>query len=207
MLDLTRRIEDAGFEEIRRAYLKDSSPSRKYLNLSRYVEQTATHVDRLGLLGAPPIRALDLGAGTGMLLYILRSLGHDVLALDLDNDPIYNDMIEFLGIPRVVERIERFKPLPDFGDPFDLITAFSIGFDCHGQDVDEEVWLVAEWKFFIDDSMNRLNPGGRLYLNFNPASKADYDFIPDEVAEMLRSLPESSLSPSREFFLLTKPCV
>lgn len=196
--ELIQALEAKGFESIRRKYTTPNEPVHKYLKLQTHVADMVRMADRLGLLDAPPIRVRDLGSGSGLFLYVLRHAGHDVLGLDLDDSPVYNSMFEFLDLPRVIHRIERYKALPDIGDEIDLITAFSIVFDCHGEEIDEPVWMPPEWKFFIDDCLSRLKPGGRLFINFNPATKCDFDFIPDGVADWLRTLPGATLSSNKE---------
>ena len=203
--DLIRCLDAKGFERIRREHSSPNDPVHKYLKLQTHVADMVRFADRLGLLDAPPKRVCDLGSGTGMFLYVLRNAGHDVRGLDLDETTLYNSMIEFLEIPRVTHRIERYKPLPDIGERLDLITAFSIMFDCHGEEVDEPVWMSPEWKFFIDDCLTRLIPGGRLFVNFNPATKCEFDFMPDEVADWLRTLPGATLSSNKELLSVNRP--
>ena len=202
--DVLSRIDSTAFDAVRASFSPDAV-GYKYLDIQEHGEEMVGEVDRLGMLEASPMRVLDLGSGSGMYLHVLRCVGHDVMGLDLDEVPVYNAMIELLDIPRVVHRIERYQPLPDFGDPFDLITAFSIMFDCHGLDIDQPVWMPAEWKFFLDDCLSRLNPGGRMVILFNPATQCDFDFMPDEVEDFLRALPGVTLSQSKENFTITRP--
>ncbi len=69
-----------------------------------------------------------------------------------------------LGVPRVVGRIDRYQPLPDFGAKFDLITAHMICFNDHKTD---HVWGPPEWEFFLKDAAQYLTPRGRVQLGFN----------------------------------------
>ena len=41
-------------------------------------------------------RLLDIGCGCGYFLAICRARWHEVLGLDLDDEPLYNDMVDFL---------------------------------------------------------------------------------------------------------------
>jgi hypothetical protein len=119
--------------------------------------------------------------------------------LDVDTDPLYNDMTRILQIPRIAHTIRPFERLPDLGPPFDLITAFSICFDCHAS---QNIWLEHHWQFFLEDCRSRLTPGGRLCFQFNPATRQDFDFLPDTVAAMMRRFPGATLSRSKEFLLV-----
>ena len=180
--------------------LKDSSEiAVKYLEVDWHVRHVVREAARLNLLSSPPLRVLDIGCGTGSFLYVLRSVGHKVFGLDLGDSEVYNEMIEFLKLPRIIHRISKFQRLPEFEAKLDLITAYSVCFDMHHCD---EVWGPEEWAFFLMDCQARLKSGGRIFLNFNPATNQPFDFIPDSVAEMLRNLPGARLSASREFFTL-----
>lgn len=196
---ITKELMEAGFEAILHRRSRYPEASGKYLDVRTYLEEAIREAKSLGLWDSPSLRVLDIGCGTGYFLYVARSRGHDILGLDLNDNPMYNDVTGLLRIPRTIHRVEKFRPLPDIGRPFDLITAFSICFDCHGGN---DVWGVDEWEYFVSDCRSHLSPGGRLLLNFNPATKQAFTFIPDEVAQMLRDLPGACLSPNKERFLL-----
>jgi len=198
---LVADIEQLGFERVRQQHSAFQDNSRKYLQLQEYFPEAVRLAGRLGLLDSKPLRVLDIGCGSGYFLYVAKRSGHDVIGLDLPDNPLYNDSVQLLGIPRVANRVEKFQPLPDFGKPFDLITAFSVCFDLHST---ENVWGPDEWKFFLNDCRSRLNPNGRVFLNFNPATTRDFRFVPDKVAAFLRSLPEGNLTASKEFFTLVR---
>jgi len=200
---LAEEIEEKGLDSMRRRYKQSGTekrPSLKYLELSVHLAAAVREADWLGLFDTGPKTVLDLGCGPGYFLYTLQEHGHEVMGLDLDEDPMYNELVRLLEIPRVVHRITRFERLPDFDKPFDLITAYSICFNRNNEG--EEVWGRDEWSFFIDDSLSRLQPHGRLCLQFNPAWAYDYDFISDDVAEMMRVIPNAKLSASKEILLV-----
>jgi SAM-dependent methyltransferase len=136
----------------------------KYLDLQRWIDINIHRVRDLGLDLSRPKRILDLGCGTGYFLYICRLLGHDVLGLDVDDLPMFAEITKLLGIQRVIERVEPFKPLPDLGRKFDFITAFLICFNNHKQ---ADLWGVPEWDFFLDDLAKHLSPGGCVWLELN----------------------------------------
>jgi SAM-dependent methyltransferase len=110
-------------------------------------------------------RVLDIGCGTGYFLYICQYLGHDVLGMDLDEEPGFKEMVELLGVKRVIWRIEAYQPLPDLGRKFDVIAAHMICFNGHKSD---KLWKISEWEFFLDDLAERhLKPGGQVCLELN----------------------------------------
>ena len=168
-LDVDRIIESIDaqeLEQIRQRYaVEGPSPHwPKYLHLQRWMRINVRRVRELELDLAPPKRILDLGCGAGYFLYICRLLGHQVLGLDLPTLPMFAEITKLLGIERVIFRIERFRPLPDLGQKFDVITAFLVCFNRHKQ---TDLWSVAEWEFFLDDLSRHLAPGGRVWLELN----------------------------------------
>ena len=44
---------------------------------------------------------------------------------------MFREITRLLGVRRVVQQIEAFRPLPSFGQKFDVITAFMICFNNH----------------------------------------------------------------------------
>lgn len=108
------------------------------------------------------VRVLDLGAGTGYFLLVCRHFGHDVLGLDLDEEPLYTECFDFFGLPRIVHRIEPRTPLPP-SSRFDLISAFMVCFHLR----EDGAWSGAEWSSFLGHLRERLTPGGRAILRFN----------------------------------------
>ncbi len=150
----------------------------KYLDLPRWIRINLQRVHFLDLDWGRRKRILDLGSGAGYFLFICKWLGHDVLGLDVDTVPMYGEMTQSLGVPRVVSRVEAFQPLPAFDHQFDLITAFMICFHGHKSPA---LWGPKEWKFFLDDLETRLKPGGRIHLSFN--CENDGRFYPTAVRD------------------------
>lgn len=129
---------------------------------------------------SPPLNILDLGCGAGYFLYVCKSLGHDVLGLDIDEHQLFRDTLAMLGVRRVVSRIDPNTPLPELHRTFDLVAAHRICFQRIGGSRTGEEWGASHWKFFIDDVRSRfLAPGGRLLLDFNPRPDGDSFFTPD----------------------------
>ena len=143
------------FEEIRRKYAVDDPGDAppKYLDLEHWIRTNLQRVRELGLDYAPRSRILDLGCGAGYFLYINKLLGHEILGLDLDELPMFRELIELLQIPRTIARIEAFQPLPKFDRKFDIITAYLICFNNHKSD---KLWGPAEWDYFLSDAAGHL---------------------------------------------------
>jgi SAM-dependent methyltransferase len=168
-LDTKRVIETinpAAFEQIRRRYAVASPGGDwpKYLDLERWIEINIRRIRELELDLSRPKRILDLGCGAGYFLYIAQLLGHSGLGLDIDRVSMFREVTRLLSVHRVVQRIEAFRPLPDLGQKFNLITAFMICFNDHKM---PGLWQVPEWEFFLDDLAKHLTPRGRVWLELN----------------------------------------
>lgn len=161
-------IDARQFSEFRQQY-KDAEVAEggysKYLNLRQWFSQKLSYVYLLGLHRSRPLKILDLGTGPGYFPYLCSLYGHQVQALDLDIVPMYNDLCRFLKVKRTTWRINPYEPLPNLGSKFDLVTAFMIKFNQH--DLPEQ-WGIKQWEFMLNDiQKNQLNPGGRIFLDFN----------------------------------------
>lgn len=160
-------IDHDGFAKLRATYEKPGEKVRpeKYLDLAEWIPTNVKRVRDLRLKKAPPrLRVLDLGCGSGYFLHIARCLGHDVLGLDLDVEPVFNETLRLLGVPRIVHYILAFQPLPDTGAAFDLITAHMT---CFNRRADGSHWGVEEWEYFLADAYSRITPTGRLQFDLN----------------------------------------
>jgi SAM-dependent methyltransferase len=159
-------IDPAGFEQIRQRYAvaDPGADWPKYLDLDRWIGVNIKRIRQLELDVARPKQILDLGCGAGYFLYIAQLLGHSGVGLDMDRLPMFREITRLLGVHRVVQRIEAFRPLPNFGQKFDLITAFMICFNDHKM---PGLWKIPEWEFFLDDLAKHLKPRGRVWLELN----------------------------------------
>ncbi|HUE40498.1 MAG TPA: class I SAM-dependent methyltransferase, partial [Chthoniobacterales bacterium] len=128
-------------------------------------------------------RVLDLGCGGGYFLFILKRLNHSVLGLDVDRVPLFRELLEIFGVPRIVFEIKPFEPLPNLRQQFDWITAFSIGFDRHRET--NARWGVKEWDFLLRDLQRHLAPAGKIYLAVNPLP--DDSYLAPEVRDFFLS--------------------
>ena len=170
---IIKSIDARRFEEIRRKYAVDDPGDAppKYLDLEHWIRTNLQRVRELGLDYAPRSRILDLGCGAGYFLYINKLLGHEILGLDLDELPMFRELIELLQIPRTIARIEAFQPLPKFDRKFDIITAYLICFNNHKSD---KLWGPPEWDYFLSDVAAHLAPNGRLWLELNREYDGSY---------------------------------
>ncbi len=159
-------IDPAGFEQIRRRYAvaDPGADWPKYLDLDRWIGVNIRRIRQLELDVARPKRILDLGCGAGYFLHIAQLLGHSGVGLDMDRLAMFREITRLLGVRRVVEQIQAFRPLPNFGQNFDVITAFMICFNNHKM---PGLWGVREWEFFLDDLAKHLTPRGRVWLELN----------------------------------------
>ena len=159
-------IDPAGFEQIRQRYAvaDPGADWPKYLDLDRWIGVNIRRIRQLELDVARPKRILDLGCGAGYFLHIAQLLGHSGVGLDMDRLAMFREITRLLGVRRVVEQIQAFRPLPNFGQQFDVITAFMICFNNHKM---PGLWGVPEWEFFLDDLAKHLTPRGRVWLELN----------------------------------------
>jgi SAM-dependent methyltransferase len=159
-------IDPASFEAIRQRYAIENPGADwpKYLDLNRWIEINIRRVREVELDLSRSKRILDLGCGAGYFIYIAQLLGHRGVGLDIDRLPMFREITHLLGVRRVVQQIQPFRPLPDLGQKFDLITAFMICFNEHKM---PGLWKVPEWEFFLDDLSKHLTPRGRVWLELN----------------------------------------
>jgi SAM-dependent methyltransferase len=159
-------IDPVEFEQIRQRYAvaDPGADWPKYLNLDRWIGVNIRRIRQLELDVARPKRILDLGCGAGYFLHIAQLLGHSGVGLDMDRLPMFREITRLLGVRRVVQQIQAFRPLPNVGQKFDVITAFMICFNDHKM---PGLWGVPEWEFFLDDLAKHLNPRGRVWLELN----------------------------------------
>jgi len=179
----------------------------KYLDLQARLPINIRRAQDLNLQRLPPEEIMDIGCGGGFFLYVAQTLGHHGLGLDVAGIPVFDGLVELLGVDRRNYRITAFEPLPDFGRKFDLITAFATAF--HGGREDSWRWGPREWDFFISDLEGHLAPGGRIFFELNAAYEGKY-FTPEILEVFLRhngALERGSVLFSQRLPLASKdPC-
>jgi SAM-dependent methyltransferase len=157
--------------------------AEKFLDLDVWLREAVYRYFFLGVDAmGPGLRVLDLGAGTGYFLLVCRHFGHEVLGLDLDAEPLYNEAFQFFDLPRVVHRIQPLQPLADLPGRFDLVTAFMTTFHWYE---DETPWPAEPWRYFLEDLRPRLSDGGRLAIKFNLNPRSG-EFYSAEVRQAIK---------------------
>jgi SAM-dependent methyltransferase len=165
-------IDQERLREIQQRYASSTAGYAKYAKVDPWLRLNRERVQDLKLHRSTPKRVLDLGCGGGFFLFILKTLGHSVLGLNVDQVSLYTELLNIFDVPRVVWRIKAFEPLPDLGQRFDWITAFSINFNLYYPK--ERLWGPAEWDFFLRDLKRHLAPAGKIFFGLNPTFGGDY---------------------------------
>jgi SAM-dependent methyltransferase len=166
------QIDQNRAREIQQRYANSTAGYAKYANIEPWLRLNRERVQDLKLHRLPPKGVLDLGCGGGFFLFILKNLGHSPLGLDVERVPLFGELLELFGVPRVVHAISAFEPLPDFGRKFDWITAFSTNFYLYHPA--KKRWEAPEWDFFLRDLQHHLAPGGKVFFGLNPLYGGDY---------------------------------
>jgi SAM-dependent methyltransferase len=169
---LLARIDQQRLREIHQRYAGSPVEYAKYADVEWWLRMNRERVQDLKLHRSAPKRVLDLGCGGGFFLFILKRFGHSVLGLDVDQFLLFTELLDLFGVRRVVWTIKAFEPLPDLGQQFDWITAFSINFNLHYPG--ERLWGPGDWDFLLRDLQQRLAPGGKVFFALNPTFGRDY---------------------------------
>jgi len=162
----------AGLDQNRLLEIQKRYAGEKYATIDHWLRVNRERVQDLKLHRCSSQRILDLGCGGGFFLFILKRFNHSVLGLDIDQSPLFKELLEVFGVSRTVFRIQPFEPLPNLHQQFDWITAFSIGFDRYREA--NSRWGPGEWDFLLRDLQLRLTPRGKIYLTVNPMPNGDY---------------------------------
>ena len=166
------QIDRERAREIQQRYANSTAGYAKYANIEPWLRLNRERVQDLKLHRSTPKRVLDLGCGGGFFLFILKNLGHSVLGIDVERVVLFTELLELFAVPRVVCRIDAFEPLPDLGQKFDWVTAFSVNFNLYHPS--KERWGNSEWDFFLRDLRDHLAPDGKVFFGLNPAYNGDY---------------------------------
>jgi SAM-dependent methyltransferase len=169
---LYARIDQAKLAELQRRYEGSTEHYAKYADVKRWLRLNIVRAQDLKLHRCPSRSVLDLGCGGGFFPFVLQHLGHSSLGLDIDEFPLFTELLELFQIERRVWTIRPYEQLPDFGRRFDWITAFSVDFNRESKR--DWWWGPQEWDFFLEDLKRHLIPGGRIFLGLNPKNDGEY---------------------------------
>jgi SAM-dependent methyltransferase len=195
---LLAAIDQASLAGIQARYGSSAEHYAKYADVERWLRLNIVRAQDLKLHRGSPQSVLDLGCGGGFFLFVLQQLGHSCLGLDIDEYPLFTELLDLLRVERRVWTIRPGEPLPDLGRKFDLITAFSIDFNRESKR--NWWWGPPEWAFFLDDLERHLNPGGHIFLGLNP--KGDGEYYTPELREFFLA---RGASVERENVLFAHP--
>lgn len=153
----------------------------------KWIYEAATRFIVHGYDKLPPKSSVcDLGCGGGYFLLACRNFGLRTLGVDLDRDEMYNEMIAFLKLERVIHRIEPFVQIPKLpSGPFHAISAYMT---CFNRYPDGTPWTEKPWSYFLDDLRSQLVDGGRIIVKFNRNKKTMLPY-PPSLHQMVRDLP------------------
>jgi len=174
---------------------RDPTSAAKYADYHHWIPFNVARVGALGLHRSKPLRLLDIGCGPGYFLAAAMLCGHEAYGIDAPESVltavearVYSEMLASLHSDGRVSPllIERYVPMPLAVGDLDLITAYWICFNRHRQ---PDEWGVAEWRFFVNDALSHLRPGGILHLelNANPERYAGLTWYDAETRDFFRS--------------------
>lgn len=158
----------------------------KYLDLAPWFMVHSEIALLLDIDRRPRCSILDIGAGGGQFLAIAKAYGHDVLAFDLADPPVYGDLLALFGIDRIIGGVELGRPLPPEIGRFDLVVVNGQVFDVRPGT--RERWELPEWAGFIDYlAAHHLALPGELFIGLNrsagPTGREDYYWPLVDLAE------------------------
>lgn len=179
---LLDKIDQQRLRDIQERYRASPESYAKYAQVERWLKRHVKKIQHLRLHRSSPREILDLGCGGGFFLFIAQQFGHSGIGLDLDEFPLFGELLALFGVPRKVWRIAPFQPLPEFDRKFDWITAFSTRFNRDRED--RQVWGAKEWNFFLDHLKRHLRPGGKVFFEINSGKARS--FYPNEVRELFQ---------------------
>lgn len=135
---------------------------------------------------------LDVGCGAGYFSYFAAKRGHTVYSMEA-TPPIGIDLFfggqKALGLSMIYHTITPFQPLPDLPQPCTLAVFFSPVF--FWPSATKDFWREPEWRFFLKDLANRMDPDGTIYFHMNSyAPREDFEppFGAAETRELFLSL-------------------
>ena len=184
------------FKDIQKRYgtTEQVDDNRKYISFPLvWLGKNINRIKAVNLQWGVQKNVLDIGCGVGYFLYVSQNLGHRAVGLDLDDEPLFREMIQHLGVDRRIVCIKAFEPLPDFGLKFDLVTAHLICFNGH-KNYAAPLWTVKEWRYFLNDLSRQLNPKAEVYFEMN--CEFDGTFVSPELRAWFENDLQGTVSSS-----------
>lgn len=166
-MSISREIKLTISEIIKRNAIENPGVAfQKYLDVNHWVCECLWRAYNLDIHNSTrKMRVLDIGTGAGYFPYVCRYYGHEVEAIDVPDNEMYNDIVRALGIRRHHQKLEALHDLC-VSARYDLITGFMICFNNHNR---SNVWHVEQWDYFLKSIIsNNLLPKGRIFLSMNP---------------------------------------
>lgn len=144
---------------------------QKYLDIDYWLFENMRRCYTLGLhIPGRKLKILDVGTGAAYFPFVCKYYGHDVEVVDVDDNEMYNEIVNTFGLIKYDQYIYSFSDLTT-DNRYDLITAFMICFNRHKQ---PDLWHIREWEYFLTSVHdNNLNPEGEVVLSFNAESAAE----------------------------------
>jgi SAM-dependent methyltransferase len=173
-------IDDFNFDDYDALVKKYNSikiNQKKYLDLSFWIERkiitTNTLIDDL-CINNKSCNFFEIGPGPGHMAYMLKSLGHKVIGMDIPQQDLYNDLFELFGERKITHQIQPEQPIPKIHERIDHIFAISACFFRVGdKKSNHRLFTLEEWYFFINDLKKlKLNKNAKFYMTMNPCPHA-----------------------------------
>jgi hypothetical protein len=164
-------IDADEYDKLIHSYPIESKIRKALENETLFVEM----IYRLNLHRMKPCSILDIGSHAGLFPFICKYYGHQAIASDLEevlNKHPNKSLLQLFSIRHIPLKILPFKPLPELGQRFDLVTGFRTRFHSRlpfetGK-ADEEHWGVKEWTFFLHDlASHHLTDQGQIFFMLN----------------------------------------
>ena len=181
---LLTQVDAERYAELQDAYLRSMFHDQaflKYLDAISWFEHKLSYAYQLELDKKPPTRILDLGTGPGHFLVIARFYGHEAIGTEIPGERwstnFYDELAELYRIERIRHRVLPYQELSDLPSGFQLVTAFSVAFNCaYGG----KPWDRDAWDFFLR-SLNQhvLAARGALFMTLmkEKLTKESWDYL------------------------------